>query len=130
MPLAHELTNLGFAEMLNFPARKSHYHTLYLLSVFSLAKSLRQILVISATWLICRLCAQCMIFNNSINSSFLQRCICRYFLQNDVLKQKNNYYKVNNKGLGKCYQPRPSARMITLTSTLIIADITKTSSDN
>ena len=25
----------------------------------------------------------------------------------------------NNQGLGNCYQPRPSARLITLTSTLI-----------
>ena len=30
----------------------------------------------------------------------------------------------------KCYQPWPSARLITLTSTLIIPDITKTSSIN
>ena len=37
---------------------------------------------------------------------------------------------LNNQGLGKCYQPRPSARLITLTSTLIIPDITKTSSNN
>ena len=29
-----------------------------------------------------------------------------------------------------CYQPRPLARLITLTSSLIIPDITKTSSDN
>ena len=39
-------------------------------------------------------------------------------------------YIVNNQGLGKCYQPRLSARLITLTSTLIIPDITKTSSNN
>ena len=32
----------------------------------------------------------------------------------------------NNQGQGKCYQPKP----ITLTSTLIIPDITKTSSNN
>ena len=37
---------------------------------------------------------------------------------------------LNNQGLGKCYQPRPSARLITLTSTLIIPDIAKTSSNN
>ena len=35
-----------------------------------------------------------------------------------------------NEGLGKCYQPWPSARLITLTSTLIIPDITKASSNN
>ena len=36
---------------------------------------------------------------------------------------------LNNQGLGKCYQSRPLARLITLTSTLI-SDITKTSSNN
>ena len=33
---------------------------------------------------------------------------------------------LNNQGLGKCYQPWPLARLITLTTTLIILDITKT----
>ena len=37
---------------------------------------------------------------------------------------------LNNEGLDKCYQPQPSAQLITLTSTLIIPDITKTSSNN
>ena len=37
---------------------------------------------------------------------------------------------LNNQSLGKCYQPRPSARLITLTSTLIIPDITITSSNS
>ena len=37
---------------------------------------------------------------------------------------------INNQGLGKCYQPRPSAQVITLPLTLIIPDITKTSSNN
>ena len=36
----------------------------------------------------------------------------------------------NNQGLGKCYQPRPLAWLIILSSTLIIRDITKTSSNN
>jgi len=35
-----------------------------------------------------------------------------------------------NEGLGKCYQPWPSAWLITLTLTLIIPDITKASSNN
>ena len=30
---------------------------------------------------------------------------------------------LNNQGLGKCYQPRPSGWLITLTSTLIIPDV-------
>ena len=37
---------------------------------------------------------------------------------------------LNNQGLGKCYQPRLSARLMTLTSTLIKPDITKTSTNN
>ena len=36
----------------------------------------------------------------------------------------------NNQGLGKCYQPQPPASLITVTSTLIIPDIAKTSSNN
>ena len=32
---------------------------------------------------------------------------------------------LNNQGLGKSYLPRPSARLITFTSALIIPDITK-----
>ena len=37
---------------------------------------------------------------------------------------------LTNQGLGKCYQPRPSARLIKLTSTLVIPDIPKISSNN
>ena len=37
---------------------------------------------------------------------------------------------LNNQDLGNCYQPRPLARLITLTSILIIPGITKTSSNN
>ena len=37
---------------------------------------------------------------------------------------------VNNQGLGECYQRRPLAQLTTLTSTLIILDITETSSNN
>ena len=39
-------------------------------------------------------------------------------------------YILNNQGLGNCYQPSRRPRLITLTSTLIIPDITKTSSNN
>ena len=35
----------------------------------------------------------------------------------------------NNQGLGKRYQPRPSAQLITLSETLIILDVTKASSN-
>ena len=37
---------------------------------------------------------------------------------------------LNNQGLGKCYQPRPWAQLITLTLVLIIPDIIKTESNN
>ena len=37
---------------------------------------------------------------------------------------------LNNQGLGKGYDPQPLASLITITSTLIILDITKTSSNN
>ena len=37
---------------------------------------------------------------------------------------------LNNQGLSKYYQPQPSARLITLISTLIIPDITKASFNN
>ena len=37
---------------------------------------------------------------------------------------------LNDQGLVKYYQPRPSAWLITLTSTLIVPDIKKTSSNN
>ena len=123
----------------------SVYYTLYSLSVFSLAKSLRLILEISATCrlvsylladnlLICRLRAQCMISNNNINSGSLRLCVCHYFLQNNVIIIKQLLDSrgfcdiLNDQGLGKCYQPRPLARLVTLTSTLIIPHITKTSS--
>ena len=45
-----ELINLGFSEMLNFPACKSHCKTLYQLSVILLTKSLELILEISAIY--------------------------------------------------------------------------------
>ena len=37
---------------------------------------------------------------------------------------------LNNQGLGKCYQPQPSAGLITLTSTLIIPHIIRKTSLN
>ena len=51
-----------------------------------------------------------MISNSNINTGSLLRCVCCYFLQNNVLK--NNFFRVsfsdilNKQGLGKCYQPR------------------------
>ena len=74
---------------------RKEFALLYSLSPFSMANSLQLILEISATnrlvsylladnWLICRLRAQCMISNNNINSDSLRRCVCRYFLRNNV----------------------------------------------
>ena len=40
------------------------------------------------------------------------------------------YHMKNYGDRGGCYQPRPSAQLITLTSTLIVADISKTSFNN
>ena len=84
-------------------------YTLYSLSVFFLAKSLRLLLGISGAyrlvssdnWLVCGLQEQCIISTNNINS-------VPFFC-----------YILNNKGLGKCYQ-----------STLIIPGITKTPATN
>ena len=121
------------------------YHTLDSLSVFLLAKNLQLILEISATyrvvsylladnWLICRLCAQCMISMSNVKLCpcilSMRRCVCRYSFRNNVYCDKKlirfGLCNIrNNQGLGKCYQPRPSARLIKLTSTLIILDITK-----
>ena len=58
----------------------------------------------------------------------------------DVLFVKTSYNKtiirlgfcdiLNIQGLVNCYQPWPATRLITLTSTLIIPDISKTSPNN
>ena len=61
-------------------------------------------------------------------------CIFHYLFQNNVSKTLLDFFcdSRNNQGFGKSYQPRPSARLITLTSlaALIIPDITKNSSKN
>ena len=69
--------------------------------------------------------------NNYINSGSLLRCVCRYLLAmyNKTIIRFGFCDVQNNQGLGKCDHPRPSARLITLSSTLIIPDITKTSSN-
>ena len=72
-----------------------------------------------------------MISNNNINSGSLRRCVCCYFLQyNKTIIGWGFCDILNNQGLGNYNQPRPSARLITLTSTLIIPDFTKTLSNN
>ena len=62
--------------------------------------------LIADNWLICRLCAQCMISNNNINSGSLRRCVCHYFLQNNVLLTNIIRFSFsdipNFQGHGKC----------------------------
>ena len=55
-------------------------------------------------------------------------CLSLFSSQQCIIKQLLDSVFVisNNQGLGKCYQPRPSARLITFTSALIVPDITKT----
>ena len=67
-----------------------------------------------------------MISNNNCIESIQVPCI---FI---IIKQLLNSLFcdiLDNQGLGKHYQPRPSARLMILTSILIILDITKTSSN-
>ena len=52
---------------------------------------------------------------------FFKKCIIKQLLDNFGFCDIHN-----NEGLGKCNQPPPSTRLITLTSTLIILDITET----
>ena len=85
--------------------------TKYLLSVFSLAKSLQLILEISAiywivsyllaadNWLICRLCAQLHDSQKQYQLRFLATVCLLSFSSKQVFK---------------CYQRQPSARLITL----------------
>ena len=108
------------------------YCTLYSLPVFSLAKNLQLILEINAIyrlvsyllvdkWLIGRLRAQCMISTNNINSGSLSRVWLSLFSSKQcIIKQLWIGFCniLNNEGLDECYQSRPSARLITLASTL------------
>ena len=75
--------------------------------------------LLADNWLICRLREQCKISNNNINSGSLRRCVCRHFLQNNIYIYKTiirfGFCDIlNNQGRGKCYQARPSARLLTL----------------
>ena len=75
-----------------------------------------------------------MISYNNINSGSLQACVCRYiFLKtvyNKTIIRFGFHVVLNNQGLGECYQPRPLAGLITLTSTLIIPYIIRKTSLN
>ena len=74
-------------------------------------------------------------FREQCKTMSMRRCVCSYLFRNNVYCNKTiitfGLCNIrNNQGLGKCYQPRPLARLITLTSTLIILDITKNLSNN
>ena len=72
-----------------------------------------------------RLCAQCMISNNNYINDGVFVVIFFKTMCNKTIIRFCFCYILNNQGIGKCYQPRPSARLITVTSSLIIPDITK-----
>ena len=72
-----------------------------------------------------RLCAQCMISNNNYINDGVFGVIFFKTMCNKTIIRFCFCNILNNQGIGKCYQPRPSARLITVTSSLIIPDITK-----
>ena len=121
-----------------------NYCSLKPLSILSLGKILQQISEITPTYwlvsyllednsLICGLRAHYAWFLRAM-SSWLRATV---FV---VIYFKTMYDKTiiridfcdirNNQDHGNCYQPRPWARRMTLTSTLIIPDITKTLPNN
>ena len=69
-------------------------------------------------------------FNRFHATVYLSLFISKQCTNKSVIRFCFCYNYLEKKGLGKRYQPWPSARLITLTSTLIILDITKTSSNN
>ena len=89
---------------------------LSLLLIFEISTTCRLVSYLLAdNLLVCRLRAQYIISNNNINSGSLRWCVCRYFLQNNVIIIKQLLDSrgfcdiLNNQGLGQCYQPQPSA---------------------
>ena len=113
---------------------------MYSLSAFSLANSLQLIFEISTTFRLVsclladsadwsRLPGHYMISKSNVKLCCMRCCVCPYFLQNNVIiKQLLDSVFVNiqnNQGHGV-----PLAPLITVTSTLNISDVTKTSSDN
>ena len=74
-----------------------------------------------------------MFSNNNINSGPCDGVFVVIFFKNMYNKTIIRFHScviLNNQGFGKCYQPLPLAWLITLTLTLIIPDITKTSANN
>ena len=59
---------------------------LSLLLIFEIGTTCRLVsYLLTDNLLVCRLRAQCIISNNNINSGSLRWCVCRYFLQNNVI---------------------------------------------
>ena len=74
-----------------------------------------------------------MFSNNNINSGSCDGVFVVIFFKNMYNKTIIRFRFcdiLNNQGFGKCYQLRPLAWLITLTLTLIIPDITKTSANH
>ena len=94
------------------------YYTLYSLSIFSLAKR-------SYSQWFPR--ARSNEFRETVYLSLFisKQCIIKQLLDSDFVI--SGMIKVSEI---KCYQPQPSARLITVTSTLIIPDIAKKTSNN
>ena len=111
------------------------YYTLYSRPVVSLARLLSYML--ADYWLLWRLGAQCMISNYIATCVSVRLRLCRFFkeMYNKTGKTiiRFGFCDIrNNQGLRKCYQHRPSARLID--DTFLDLDypgyITKTESNN
>ena len=82
---------------------------------------------------ICRLRTQCLISDYSANFVPCDDAFVVTFfktMNNKTITKFVSCDILNNEGRGKRYQPRPSAWVITFSSTSIISDIKKTSSNN
>ena len=99
-----------------------HYYTLNSLSIFSLVKSLQLILEISATYrlvnyLLADNCARNALFPRAMSKPCDGLYVVIYFKTMYKTIIRRSFCDIrNNQGLEKCHQPRPWARLITLTA--------------
>ena len=76
-----------------------------------------------------------MIFKNNVKLCVMMVCLLLFSSKQSIIKQILDSVCVmsrteSTEGLGKCYQPWPLAWLVTLTSTVINLEITKTSPYN
>ena len=76
-----------------------------------------------------------MIFKNNVKLCVMMVCLLLFSSKQCIIKQILDSVFVmsiteSTEGLGKCYQPWPLAWLVTLTSTVINLEITKTSPYN